>query len=422
MTARSDLTRRGFLGTSLLFVAGAAVACSSDPQGTASAKGAKVTLTQWYHQYGEEGTQAAVKRYAEQYTKANPDVAINVVWGADTSQYETKLNAALLGADAPDVFELGDFRAEMARKGQLAPLDDVYGSAKDGFNQADLDYLTVDGKIYGMKTIDDVMVMYYRKSMLKKAGVTPPTTFTELVDAAKKLTTGDVKGLFIGNDGIGDSPYLLAWSQGRDLIKDGKVVYADAAQSIGGLRDLHSDKSVLLGFTTDWYDPGAFTQGATAMQWGGLWSLPAIEKALGDDFGVVPWPGYDSSGKPVARLGGWTQAVNAKSKHVDEAKKFLQWLWIKQSEIQIDWAVKYGFHVPPQTEVAAKTPGLNKGAAKDAVEIGTKYGISFPAEWTQAMQAEFIAAAADIAKGAAPEKTLKKAQSKAQSDLDKQMG
>ncbi|MFF1398973.1 ABC transporter substrate-binding protein [Streptomyces sp. NPDC058287] len=422
MTARSDLTRRGFLGTSLLFVAGAAVACSSDPQGTASAKGAKVTLTQWYHQYGEEGTQTAVKRYAEQYTKANPDVAINVVWGADTSQYETKLNAALLGADAPDVFELGDFRAEMARKGQLAPLDDVYGSAKDGFNQADLDYLTVDGKIYGMKTIDDVMVMYYRKSMLKKAGVTPPTTFTELVDAAKKLTTGDVKGLFIGNDGIGDSPYLLAWSQGRDLIKDGKVVYADAAKSIGGLRDLHSDKSVLLGFTTDWYDPGAFTQGATAMQWGGLWSLPAIEKALGDDFGVVPWPAYDSSGKPVARLGGWTQAVNAKSKHVDEAKKFLQWLWIKQSEIQIDWAVKYGFHVPPQTEVAARTPGLNKGAAKDAVEIGTKYGVSFPAEWTQAMQAEFIAAAADIAKGAAPEKTLKKAQSKAQADLDKQMG
>ncbi|MFF1595379.1 ABC transporter substrate-binding protein [Streptomyces sp. NPDC058286] len=422
MTARSDLTRRGFLGTSLLFVAGAAVACSSDPQGTASAKGAKVTLTQWYHQYGEEGTQTAVKRYAEQYTKANPDVAINVVWGADTSQYETKLNAALLGADAPDVFELGDFRAEMARKGQLAPLDDVYGSAKDGFNQADLDYLTVDGKIYGMKTIDDVMVMYYRKSMLKKAGVTPPTTFTELVDAAKKLTTGDVKGLFIGNDGIGDSPYLLAWSQGRDLIKDGKVVYADAAKSIGGLRDLHSDKSVLLGFTTDWYDPGAFTQGATAMQWGGLWSLPAIEKALGDDFGVVPWPAYDSSGKPVARLGGWTQAVNAKSQHVDEAKKFLQWLWIKQSEIQIDWAVKYGFHVPPQTEVAARTPGLNKGAAKDAVEIGTKYGVSFPAEWTQAMQAEFIAAAADIAKGAAPEKTLKKAQSKAQADLDKQMG
>ncbi|MFB7758564.1 sugar ABC transporter substrate-binding protein, partial [Streptomyces sp. NPDC056121] len=131
---------------------------------------------------------------------------------------------------------------------------------------------------------------------------------------------------------------------------------------------------------------------------------------------------YDSSGKPVARLGGWTQAVNAKSKDVAEAKKYLQWLWIKQVDIQIDWAVKYGFHVPPQTAVAARTPELSKGASKDTVTIGTKYGISFPAEWTQAMQAEFIAAAADIAKGSAPEKALRKAQSKAQSDLDKQMG
>ncbi|WP_372351309.1 ABC transporter substrate-binding protein [Streptomyces sp. KL116D] len=422
MSASSALSRRGFLGTSLLFVAGAAVACSSNPQGTAAAKGAKVTLTQWYHQYGEEGTQAAVKRYAEQYTKANPDVAINVVWGADTSQYETKLNAALLGADAPDIFELGDFRAEMARAGQLEPLDDVYGAAKGGFNKADLDYLTVDGKLYGIKTIDDVMVLYYRKSLLKKAGVTPPTTFAELVDAAKKLTTDGVKGLFIGNDGIGDSPYLLAWSQGVDLIDGKKVVYADAARSIGGLHQLHSDKSVLLGFTTDWYDPGAFNQGAAAMQWGGMWSLPAIEKELGDDFGVVPWPAYDSAGKPVARLGGWTQAVNAKSKHVAEAKKYLQWLWIKQTDIQIDWAVKYGFHVPPQAEVAAKTPELKKGAAKDAVAIANKNGISFPAEWTQAMQASFIAAAAEIAKGAAPEKALSKAQATAQSALDKQMG
>ncbi|WP_328885739.1 ABC transporter substrate-binding protein [Streptomyces sp. NBC_00316] len=422
MTASSALSRRGFLGTSLLFVAGAAVACSSNPQETASAKGAKVTLTQWYHQYGEEGTQAAVKRYAEEFTKANPDIAINVVWGADVSQYETKLNAALLGADAPDIFELGDFRAEMARKGQLEPLDDVYGSAKDGFSKADLDYLTVDGKLYGIKTIDDIMVLYYRKSMLKKAGVTPPTTFAELADAAKKLTSGGVKGLFIGNDGIGDSPYLLAWSQGVDLIDGNKVVYADAAKSIGGLRDLHSDKSVLLGFTTDWYDPGAINQGATAMQWCGLWALPAVEKALGDDFGVVPWPAYDSTGKPVARLGGWTQAVHSKSKHIAEAKKYLHWLWIKQADIQIDWAVKYGFHVPPQTEVAARTPELSKGAAKDAATIAATNGISFPAEWTQAMQAGFIAAAADIAKGSAPEKTLKKAQSKAQSDLDKQMG
>ncbi|RFU87315.1 sugar ABC transporter substrate-binding protein [Streptomyces triticagri] len=414
------MSRRGFLGTSMLFVAGSVVACSSDPQGTAAANGADVTLTQWYHQYGEEGTQAAVKRYAAEFTEAHPGIAINVVWGADVSQYETKLNAALLGDDAPDIFELGDFRAEMARKGQLEPLDDVYGAAKSGFNKADLDYLTVDGKLYAIKTMDDIMVLYYRKSLLKKAGVTPPSTFAELTDAAKKLTSDGTKGLFIGNDGIGDSPYLLAWSEGVDLIDGDKVVYADAARSIGGLRDLHADKSVLLGFTTDWYDPGAFNQGAAAMQWCGLWALPAVEKELGDDFGVLPWPAYDKKGRAVARLGGWSQAIHARSKHVAEAKKYLEWLWVKQTDLQIDWAVKYGFHVPAQTEVAAKTPEFGKGAAKEAARISTEHGKSFPAEWTQAMQAGFIAAAAAVAKGAAPARTLDKAQAKAQADLDKQ--
>ncbi|WBB60575.1 sugar ABC transporter substrate-binding protein [Streptomyces sp. WMMC500] len=415
-------TRRGFLGMSTLFVAGTAVACSSDPQGGAAANGAKVTLTQWYHQYGEEGTQAAVERYAEEFTAAHPDIAVNVVWGPDTSQYETKLNAALLGDDAPDVFELGDFRAEMARGGQLAPLDDVYGDAKADFNPADIDYLTVDGKLYGIKTIDDVMVLYYRRSMLDDAGVRPPTTFAELVDAARDLTSDDVKGLFVGNDGIGDAPYLLAWSGGGELITGDRVVYADAARAVGGLRDLHADGSLLLGFTTDWYDPGAFNQGAAAMQWCGLWAMPAVQEALGDDFGVVPWPAYDGSGTPVARLGGWTQAVNAKSKHVEEAKTYLRWLWIKQTDIQIDWAVKYGFHVPPQTKVAARTPELSKGAAKEAAEISTEYGKSFPTVWTQAMQAGFIGAAADIAKGADPAKALRDAQNDAQNDLDKQLG
>ena len=48
--------------------------------------------------------------------------------------------------------------------------------------------------------VDDMGVLYYRKSMLDKAGVKPPTTIDELIAASKALTTKDQKGLFIGND------------------------------------------------------------------------------------------------------------------------------------------------------------------------------------------------------------------------------
>lgn len=414
------MNRRGFLGLSMLFAGGAVVSCStSDPMAKKSAApGAKVTLNQWYHAYGEAGTQQAVTRYAAEYTKANPGVAINVNWVA--GEYETRLNAALLTGSAPDVFEIGDFRYEMVKKGQLAPLDDIYGDAKSDFNKAGVDGLTVDGKIYGVKMIDDIMMLYYRKSLVPQ----PPQTYDELVALAKQLTTKKSKGLFVANDGIGDAPYLLLWSNGGDLIKDGKAAFntPEAAQAIGGLKRLHDDKSLLLGFTTDWFDPGAITQNAAAMQWCGLWAMPAIQKALGDDFGVTPWPAFSAGGTGAARLGGWNELVNAKGQHVDEAKKYVQWLWIQQAELQKDWCVKYGFHVPPRASIAAQTPELSQGAAKDAADISAKYGKAFPNVWSQAMGTSFTEAVTSVVrKGADPAAALAEAATKAQADLDKQL-
>ena len=50
--------------------------------------------------------------------------------------------------------------------------------------------------------IGDPQFIYYRKSMFQAAGITQtPTTFDELITVAKKLTTGNRKGLYIGNDG-----------------------------------------------------------------------------------------------------------------------------------------------------------------------------------------------------------------------------
>ncbi|MBG6134609.1 ABC transporter substrate-binding protein [Longispora fulva] len=417
----TTFSRRRFLSTSLLFAGGAIVAgCGADPK---KAPGTQVTLNQWYHAYGEKGTQEAVKRYAAEYTKNNPDVAINVTWVA--GEYETKLNSALLTAGAPDVFEIGDFRHQMVKNGNLAPLDDVIGSAKGQYSKAALDLVTVDGKIYGIKMIDDIMMLYYRKSVLAAAGITPPQTFADLLAAARKLTTPKQKGLFVGNDGIGDVPYLLLWSAGGDLLSGGRVAFDSPAarEALGGLRQLHDAGVLLEGFSTDWYDPGAIVQNAAAMHWCGLWALPAVSKELGDDFGVVPWPAFNASGAPAARLGGWYELVNAKSQHVDEAKKYVQWLWVQQEELQKDWCVKYGFHVPPKSGVAARTTELSQGPARAAVEISQKYGHSFPSLWNTATGTAFGEAASKIAKQKAdPAAALADAAARCQAEIDKQLG
>ncbi|MFE1908119.1 ABC transporter substrate-binding protein [Streptomyces gardneri] len=418
---RAQLSRRGFLGGSLLFVAGTAIGCTSSPTG-GSPSGAKTTLNVWSHAYGEAGTQQALTRYAAAFTKANPDIAVKVTWVP--GDYTAKLNASLLTDAAPDVFEHGDFTQGLARRGQVAALDAEYGSVKDDFNQTGRDGVTVDGKLYGVKMIDDVMMLYYRKSVLAKAGIAPPTTFDALVAAAKALTTKKTKGLFVGNDGVGEMPALSLLSNGGKLVDDGKIGFAtpQAVEAVSALKRFHDDKSLLLGFTTDWWDPSAFVQGVAPIQWSGLWAMPAIEKALGDDFGILPWPAFKAGGTPVVRVGGWTSCVNAKGKNVDAAKKFVKWLWIDQTKLQQDWSESYGFHVPPRKSVAATAAKLSKGTAKEAVELAAKYGRINPNTWDSASGTPFAAAASKIVTGQGDAAALlADAAKQAQLAVDKQL-
>jgi len=227
--------------------------------------------------------------------------------------------------------------------------------------------------------VTDMQLLVYRKSLLSAAGVQPPQTVDELLAAAKALTTDKVKGLFVGNDGgVGVLGGPALWSAGLDyLTEDNQFGFDDpaAAESLRKLRELFTSKTLLLGAPTDWSDPSAFTQGLTAMQFTGLWTLPVIEKAFPDDYGVLPWPKLNATtGKPSVPVGAYGSCVNAKSKNVDAAKKFVQWLWVGQTDKQLDFAQSYGFHIPARKSLAAKAEKLKSGPAADAVTFVNEYG------------------------------------------------
>ncbi len=392
--------------------------------GGAGSSGGKITLNQWYHQYGEEGTQQAAIRYAQEYTKANPNVEVKVTWVP--GDYASKLSAALLTADAPDIYEGGP-SLDAVKAGQLAPLDDLYTEdIKKDFNPVDLQAETVNGKLYGVKMIDDMGMLYYRKSMLDKAGVKPPQSMDEVIAAAKKLNQGKVKGLFLGNDGgISALLNIAPWSAGSDFLVDNKIVF-DNERTVAAykkVKELNDTGALLVGSPTDWWDPSALTSGLVAMQWTGLWAMPGIKKVIADDFGVVPWPALDANGKPATFFGGWSEMVNAKSKHVEEAKKFVKWLWIDNTKDQQDWSLSYGFHVPPRASAAQSAAPLKSGPAAQAVEYLTKYGRNTPPAWTGAMGTALTDALSNIVKNnkdAASE--VKTAAQKCEAELKKVLG
>jgi multiple sugar transport system substrate-binding protein len=246
----------------------------------------------------------------------------------------------------------------------------------------------------------------------------------ELIDAAKKLTTDNQKGLFVGNDGgISALLQVAPWSAGSDfLTADNKVVFNNDRTVLAyqKVRELYQSKSLLLGYVTDWADPGAFTSGATAMQWGGIWSMPGIRKGVGDDFGVVPWPKLDAQGTPTTFLGGWGAMVAAKGKHVQESKAFTQWLWIDNTKDQQDWNLNYGFHLPPRVSTASSATKLKTGQAADAVNILNKYGKPNPPTWDTTMSTALTDAVTNIVKNGADGKSeLAKAEAKCQTELQK---
>jgi multiple sugar transport system substrate-binding protein len=439
--ARASISRRQFLGglglsaaalggVPLLSACGggsSGLAGDESSQGSGTASGSKPTISQWYHQYGEAGTQQAVMRYAKEY----PDATVKVQW--TPGDYASKLSSGLLSSSGPDVYENG-VDIDSVKSKQCVALDDIIADVKSDYTEADLKGSTVDGKVYGVKIVDDMGVLYYRKSVLDKAGVKPPTTMDELIAASKELTSKDQKGLFIGNDAgvtpsFGGGALLgqILWSVGQDyLTADNKPGFtgSEAKDSFLKLRELFDSKSILLGAPTDWWDPSSFTQGLAAMQWCGLWALPGIQKAVGDDFGVVAWPAYSSSvGKPSTFLGGWTAMVSAKAKDVEAAKAFVKWLWIDNSKNQEDFNLSYGFHIPPRKSLAAKADKLKTGPAADALKIFNESAVPPNPSWTPKMSAAYAdAATAIVRKGGDVDSNVAKAEKAVNAELDRLFG
>ncbi|MEU6924118.1 MULTISPECIES: sugar ABC transporter substrate-binding protein [unclassified Streptomyces] len=411
-TSANSISRRYLLAATGALALTAA--CGSNT-GRAGGAGDRPALDQWYHQYGEAGTEQAVKRYAAAYRRAE----ITIEWRP--GNYDQQTAAALLTKNAPDVFE-GSPTLDQIQGGQVADLTDLLDGVREDFNPAVLTPKTYKGKVYGIPQAIDMQMLYYRKSLLDKAGVRPPQTLDELVDAARALTTKDVKGLFLGNDGgagvLGATPLRAA---GLELVtSDGAVGFDDpqAARTLGKLHRFHKDDSLLLGAPTDWSDPSAFLQGLTAMQWTGLWALPQIEKALGDDFGVLPFPRDGARGRPSVPVGAYGSAVSAHSGHIDAAKAYVKWLWVERTDYQEDFALSYGFHIPARISLAKKAAALAKGAAAEAVRFTTEHGYAQPLLWTARSQTAYQDALSRIiTEGADPEAQIRAVVATANAEL-----
>lgn len=375
MTIKTYRFRRWAAAGSLaLAVVMALAGCgSSDSAGSGGSSG-PVEINYWLWQ--DDATDTTWQALADEFNGSQKAVKVKLQV-IPLDQYQDKLITAAASNTGPDAARSKDWwLGQFAPKGMTADLTD-YVNKWDG--KADVinalwatGKLPGDDKVYMLPHQYTTLYLYYNKDLFKQAGMQPPKTQQELVDAAKKLTNaaGKKYGIDVRGGGGGQDQWL-AWmyAGGAKVVDDkGAVTINDnAAKKANALYvSLATDKAAPPGSVT-----AAFAQvktnfitGTTAMMIHHAGSLADVKKALGDKFGVIPIPTVD--GKPGSTLGSMSGNIvlNASSKK-DAAFQWISWLDSKGPMKKI--SASSGGQLPVLTSIASAAPYTDDPALKVAV-------------------------------------------------------
>ncbi len=294
-------------------------------------------------------SEADVRAMTDAFTKANPDVSVNLEFVPYEGLHDKTVLAQGSGGGYDVVLFDVIWPAEYATNKVLTDVTDkITGDMKSGVLPGAWTTVEYDGKRYGMPWILDTKYLFYNKEILEKAGIkAPPKTWAELSEQAK----------IIKDKGLLATPIAWSWSQaeaaicdyttlvsayGGSFIKDGKPAF----QTGGGLDALN--------YMVDSYKSGltnpnskefleedvrrVFQNGeaAFALNWTYMYNMandPKDSKVAGK-VGVVPAPGVEGKSTVSAVNGSMGLGITSTSKHPDEAWKYITFMTSQATQNQ----------------------------------------------------------------------------------------
>jgi multiple sugar transport system substrate-binding protein len=307
---------------------GSGAAPASGAAGGSSGPAAALSgeLTVWA--MGNEGTK--LKTLTDEFTKANPGVTVKVT-PVDWGQAVAKLQTAIAGGTTPDVSQMGtDMMGQFGTTGAFETVPADFD--KSAYFESAWNTNIVDGAVVGVPWYVETRLLYYRKDIAEKAGITaPPTTWDELKTMAKAMQEkgGAKYGISLGTKNWQEYfPFL--WSNGGDVVDASGKPVLNSPQAVEALTFYNSfftegltPKSVPEGFDIT----PAFVKGDFPMFFSGPWHLGLIKEAGGADFtdkwAIATMP-KKSSG--TSFLGGANVVVYKNSKNKDAAWAFVKFL------------------------------------------------------------------------------------------------
>ncbi|KRC61804.1 ABC transporter substrate-binding protein [Agromyces sp. Root81] len=367
------ITRLATVGIAAAAVGVMLAGCTPASSGTTEDGKSKVVF--WQQKF-EDYQQDWFKAQVAEFNESQDEVEVELlVVPADT--WDQKLKAAQAAGKAPDVktTSYGNIKP-MQASGQIADLSELMDAdAFDDIAENIAPFVTVDDGVYGYPLlVEPSTVLFYRTDLLAAAGIdAPPTTWDELLDDARTLTTGDVYGMNIGQTApdLGWSSWGLQYNVAGDFPLRGDwseasaddPAYEDLAKFY---QTLYTEKLMPQEATYPYADCSFFGEGKVAMSACGSWALGQLSAnpdwaGVWENTAVAAFPSSDGDPtSPTSTLGGWTLTVDAKSKVQDESAEFVQWLLADDTDRLVDFFTATGFSKYPArvsvTEALAATP------------------------------------------------------------------
>jgi multiple sugar transport system substrate-binding protein len=306
-----------------------------------------ITLTYWPAANPVE-TRLAMRLTAE-WNLANPDVQVRAQPLPAGRSSEEVLLAAIVAKATPDVSSnvSSALLARLVRAGGVLRLDNRVATAarlKERANSAMLASLRLpDGGIYAFPWKTNPEMLMYNVDLFKAAGIEPPRTHTELLNAWHKLAR-DSDG-----DGRLDRwamwatlkttwyerfydfyPLYLASSGGTTIVNNGKIVFENAAavSALDLLRRGFAEGVLPSSNFALGRDP--FMDGTVAMKIIGPWFVKELDelKVRGLRYDVIPIPRADSTDPDdsFAFADLRSIAIFSTTRHPDAAARFVAYL------------------------------------------------------------------------------------------------
>ena len=370
--------------------AGGLTSCGSgaDPAADTGSKTVRVTLAN--HVWTD-----TIKSKLPEFEKATGLKVELSQYGEDqlSDQYKVKLDAGSTEIDVMMYRPLQEGKL-FAKNKYLADLSDEVKADKawgwEDFQSGPVGATTYKDKVVGVPIITEQEVLYYRKDLLKKAGLEVPKTMEELEAAAKaiKAQNPGVAG-FVARTGKSAAVTQFSsflYSFGGDFIDEsGKSgVASDEAKKAyayyGGLIRNYGPANV----STDMSWPEAmaiFTQGKAGLytEADSLYknATDPVKSKVADTVGFAPMPS-GSDGSKAFNVPSWALGVNEASKNQANSWKFLAWATSKAMTLDIQKAGVPGARTSVWTDPAGVATYPADLAAAIAVSIKTGVGHDRP--------------------------------------------